>query len=197
MKYIVPVYVLCSLLFISCQEQQQQPNDRQLAQEPAQLQKDELPVAQIADTLLIEGMPTQVNLQLYRAPESFPLSFYTYLPPNMTTRSVSSGEGDGIIFSFNEAQLRFFVLPAQTSKAEAIAQVREVLGVGVPQVCEAEFEWLQECYETMQNPEKVSKVFLGEHKERYFYINVDYPVAYGDGFTPRYHLLLEHWNWLY
>ncbi|WP_224998126.1 hypothetical protein [Cesiribacter sp. SM1] len=147
------------------------------------------------DTLMIEGMPEPVSLNLYRSPQSWPLQFHTYLPPGMEAETTSSGEGNAVQFSFNEARINFFTFPEGISRSEAQKQAYNALGSRSVTPCDNEWEWQWGCYYSGSNPEQVNQILMGEHEGRYFYYLIRYPAAYGDGFGPRYRMLLEHWRW--
>jgi hypothetical protein len=147
------------------------------------------------DTLMIEGMQEPVTLNLYRSPQNWPLPFYTYLPPGMEAETISSGDGNAVQFSFNEANINFFTFREGISRSEAQKYAYNTLGSKAVTPCDNDWEWQWGCYYTGNNPAQVSRILMGEHKGRYFYYLIRYPAEYGDGFGPRYHMLLDNWRW--
>ncbi|AHM59893.1 hypothetical protein D770_08150 [Flammeovirgaceae bacterium 311] len=182
------------VLMLSCGEQH---NDRQqphTADQPVPATVASVPDS-IQDTLLIEGMPEAVTLSLYRSPENWPLQFRTYLPPEMEAETISSGEGGAIQFSFYMARILFFTFPEGTNRSRAQKTAYTALGSASVDPCDNEWEWQWGCYYSGNNPKQVSRILMGEKEGRYFYFLIQYPAEYGDGFGPRYQLLLDKWEW--
>jgi hypothetical protein len=150
------------------------------------------------DSISIEGMRVPVRLNLVQ-PESANPPFYTYSPPDMLYQAASSGEGDGHYFytNFNgkkneNAYLLLFVFPAGTSEGEAIELVKAfVASRGAP----APAQYSQFSFDR-DGVRFNGAIDLRRHNDRFYYIAMQYPAEYGDGFGPRAKKILEYWKWL-
>lgn len=195
MKQIYLTLFLSTLLIVSCQQKEQDGGSSVVVAPVAESQEKISPLIQRADTLLIEGMPEPVTLQLYQSPPAWPFSFYTYLPPQMQAQTQSSGEGDAVVFAFSDARLTFFTFPETVDREEAKERAKAALATSEMHTCENKYEWQWSCFVAADDPSQIKKVYVGENSGRYFYFLVHMPAEYADGFTPRYNLILDEWQW--
>lgn len=187
--------LLIPLFFFSCNQQENRVENQPATEEPVTIIKEQELPEEKQDTLVVEGNAEPVTLQLYGSSQEWPLQFYTYLPPNMEAEAVSSGEGDAVRFKFNEALLTFITLPEGISRSMAQELALKSLGTKARQACDNVWEWQWGCYYATDTPAQVAKVYMGEREGRYFYFLLRYPSEYGDGFSPRYNMILEQWQW--
>ncbi len=129
-----------------------------------------------------EGMGQKMKVFLYESPQNFALPFYTYLPKDWQGESVSSGEGDVILFMFNEAQLILTVLPENTTEKEALEMARQTIAnegeVGVPEMDSVQVFYLANSSGIAMSTE------VGQNNGRYYYWMERFPLEYADGVGP-------------
>ncbi|HET6568192.1 MAG TPA: hypothetical protein VFG50_09520 [Rhodothermales bacterium] len=155
------------------------------------------------DTILLEGMPEPVQLQLFRTPDSFALPFYTYHPSDMVGQLIDAGVGNTVRFTANfggrltdNATLEIYVYPLGRSREDAHAEMASLARDHQSSRAEEHrYPWSLEEY-AFQSPELVGRYALGLHEERYFRIHVAYPPEFGDGFPPRAAVILDQWHWV-
>jgi hypothetical protein len=196
-----PALLVLALLAVGCRQEPAPPPPP-----PSEAATAEAPGTR-ADTLWIEGMAEPVTLQRYATPEGFPLAFETYLPPEWTSETVASGEGEAVRFSpsgpiAGEALMSVIVLPEGTDREaalrraedHALSEIRadpEASAVAGPP---AEPWPLAEV--VLMSEAVAGRVDLGEHAGRYFLVSTRYPLEAGDGMGPRVAKILETWRWL-
>lgn len=158
--------------------------------------REELPES-VKTTILIEGMEEDMTLRLFHE-EAMP--FYTYYPGDMIS--------EHWIYD-NEKGVRFFASFGGTINESAYVEIRlfpvENLGTeadfinfisGEAGLLENErlFPWsIIEFY--YLDDEFTGSVYLGQHEDTYFYIDVHYPWEYGDGMESRAHLIMKEFFW--
>lgn len=155
------------------------------------------------DTILLEGMPESITLELYETPESFGLPFITYHPEDIKPDLVSPDEGEVVRFVANmggvleeDAVVGIYVHPEGTTEQEA-REMMQILASSYGESSEPanpRFPWSIVEYQ-VNDGEIVGTYALGQHAERYFHVMVTYPPEYGDGFGPRAHIVLEELRW--
>lgn len=169
----------------------------------------------VTESIRSEGMAEPVELQLFRAPEEFPLPFSTYVPSDMDPTADASGRTAHFTAEFGgirseDAFLHLYVFPEGTPAQEALAVMKGYKtsrGVPVSQGLEPiadelprpDLQWATEAayrflYES-GNTWYTGTIGVGEWNDRYYMIVRHYPQEYGDGFAPRAALLLERWRW--
>lgn len=170
------------------------------------------------DTMLLEGTPEPVTLNLFRTPPDFPLPFDAYVPEDMATEtSMEDGGGAAVRFiaAFGgvrnpDAFMQLYVHPEGTDHQEALAAVRAfeaAQGVPVSMGLEplpepeaaARMPWADASYVFRSQAGggrwNVGSIGLGTHDGRVFHLIQRYPAEYGDGFGPRAALIVDTWRW--
>ena len=150
------------------------------------------------DSIGIEGTNQPITLKLIHPPNADP-PFMTYMPKDFVFDPVSSGEGTGYYFytAFAgkrnpDAYLLLYVFPANTSREDAIARVKDFVssrGTAKP----AEYEAFTFRKDGVQY---AGGIDLRQHGNRYYYIARNYPVEMADGFGPRAAKITDNWKWL-
>lgn len=155
------------------------------------------------DTILLEGMPEPITLELYRTPATFDLPFNTYHPADLMPETIQPAEGQTIRFVANfggvrteEAFVEFFVYPPGNT-LQTVREQLEGIAEGVTRVPEADrrYAWSEEEYAFTEG-DLVGRYLVGEHGGSYFRVSMVYPIEMGDGFPPRANILLEQLRWL-
>lgn len=162
------------------------------------------------DTLYLEGMPEPITLRLFDEPA---VPFTTYIPQgDFIPRIVSSAEGDGVRLEANfggvhnpDAYVHFF-FPAEGAGLDSLAALRRFVAEtmardngwaprdGAPPGC----EWAAESsrfVRTSAGTTYLGHVCFAEHGGAPFFVAVQYPQEYAEGFVPRANLLLEALRW--
>jgi hypothetical protein len=195
MNYLLVASILLFSL-ASCGEHKQAQNEK-VGEIPEP--ENEQPNQERPDTIIqaipLEGIEESDTLILYNSPEGWPLPFSTYVSSIIKAESVSSGEGDAVVFTLNQASLRFFVFPEGTSQSGAQKMASQVLGTNALQSCEFEEEWEWGCLYDEQHTAEVNRIRLGKIEDRLFYFHYQYLAEYADGFAPRIETVLQRWQW--
>lgn len=153
------------------------------------------------DTILIEGMPEVIVVRSIRSPAGFPLAFSTFVPGDIETDFISTGESDVIRFEAafagipREDAALLFIVPLVTADAAATRQwVAEVaLEQGAVRQSAPNLPWAVEEYRLQG--EMVGFIALGEHAGRWFYFQASYPPEFAEGMGPRLDLIFRRWRW--
>lgn len=160
-----------------------------------------------SDTLLLEGMPQPVSLQLVRAPEDVPAPFTTYATSDFEVESDQPGDQRTLrlVAAFggqrnDDAFIEIASYPSGVEEAEAIERARRTAGDSVRAVSDSAraHTWTTREWRTTLAGERgslVRQVLLGRRGDAWFHVLVQHPPEYGDGFGPRVHVLLEEWRW--
>ncbi len=146
------------------------------------------------DTLMLEGMPEPVALNLYEAPEGWPITFHTYVPANFKVETLTNQRDHTIRFSMGDAVINFVIMPEGTNRSRAQSMAKASLGATNVQSCRPSYKWQWECLYVSEKPDQIASVLLGEQQGRQFYYHISYPAEYADGFSPRYAKVLEEWR---
>ncbi len=185
----------------------EQVEEAEVPQEEAH--REELPES-VEITILIEGMEEEMTLLLFQEED---MPFYTYYPEDMLSEHWIDNNEKGVRFfanfggTINESayvDIKLFPVESVGTEAEFIDRISGESGLlanqGVEWVekeseMERIFPWsIIEYY--YLNDEFVGSLYLGEHQDDYFYIDVHYPWEYGDGMEARVNHIMQgfHWN---
>lgn len=163
----------------------------------------------IETTLLIEGMEETTTLLLYQH-EKMP--FHTYYPEDMLFEEWIYDNEKGVRFFANfggtinknaYVEIKVFSQSGIVSESDFVAEITGESGVlenrGVEWVeketdMDRIFPWSFIEYYYL-NDEFVGSLYLGQHQDDYFYIDVHYPWEYGDGMESRAHLIMKEFLW--
>ncbi|MMZ56390.1 hypothetical protein D1872_182780 [compost metagenome] len=147
------------------------------------------------ETVYIEGMPEKMMFHLFRQ-QGWP--FTTYYPSDMIANTASSGEGDSVRMIANfggkrnaDAFLHIF-FPSKNIHPEEMIRAYDYKAEHEQSTKET--PWASKAYAYQANG-KFHRLLLGKHGERYFIIQIQYPMEYGDGMAPRIAKILEEWRW--
>ena len=166
----------------------------------------------VVDTLRIDGEARPVRLQLFHAPQGFPLRFTSYVPgelePEVDERGVrfTAGRDDD---AAADAFLHLFVFPPGTSLEEATASAKAYkTGRGIPvgqglepvasQPAEPTLIWAVESFRFRYQDDAewyAGSIGVGRHQDRFFQIVRHRPARRGEAFSARADLVLETWRW--
>ncbi len=155
------------------------------------------------DTILLEGMAEPITLNLFRTPQGFEPSFYTYYPVDFIPEVMRSDGSETVRFTANfggirtdEAFVELFTYPPGTTLQAAREQL-EVAAEGWQRVPRSEqrYSWSEEEYASVEDG-KIGRYMLGEHNGRFFHILTTYPAEMGDGFPPRAQIIFDQLRWL-
>jgi hypothetical protein len=160
----------------------------------------------VRDTILLEGTPEPIELELLASPPGFPLPFSAYVPsdfmvewtrdPAFSVRFLAAFGGHRNPDAFAELTVH----AAGTGREEAETAARAALegsaatvtGIGSRHTW-AIAEW---GLRDPPGPEpRVGRVALGLRGGRFFHWLERYPAEYGDGFPPRSTVILETLRW--
>jgi hypothetical protein len=158
-------------------------------------QPDGLPQTR-QDTLLLEGRPEPVELQLFESLPDWPLQVATYLPPGMVAESSRSKEGDKLLFSLGEAQLSFVILPEGTNRSSAQVRAKANFGKANVQSCQSSWDWQWKCMYVSNLQGREKRLLIGEQQGRQFYFFLDYPLEESSGAAPRFDMVMRGWRFL-
>lgn len=161
--------------------------------------------------LPVDGSPREVEMRLFVPPPAFPLSFTTYLPPDVHARMAPPGRSAALTFAragegegADAAFVHLFVAPPDMSEPRARALVRaaaerfRVPGPGAEPRPAKIHAWAVEEYELRSRGtarDRLAWVALGRRQDRWFLLTVQVPVPLADSFGPRAERILEHWIW--
>lgn len=170
--------------------------------------EDELPET-VETVILIEGMEEAMTLKLFQH-EKMP--FHTYYPEDMLYEEWIYDIEKGVRFFANfggtinknaYVEVKLYSKADMGSESEFIAHIAGESGIlenrGVEWVeKEGEMErvhpWTIIEYYYL-NDEVVGSLYLGEHQDNYFFIDVHYPWEYGDGIEARVNHILHGFHW--
>jgi hypothetical protein len=154
------------------------------------------------DTLWVEGQPEVLTIQRYASEPDFPLPFETRIPSGISVESVSSGEGNTILFlaifggeTRDSVRLAFTVLPDNHQPTATESLVRELARRG-SDVRDSQGPRWAVTFARRDGREAAGWVGSGSRNDHTFLLNLDYPPEFGDGFEPRASYILQHWVWL-
>lgn len=166
----------------------------------------------LTDTIRIEGMPEEVALRAFEAPEGFPLPFTAYVPRDM---AAEAGEGTAHFTAefggsrTEDAFLHVLVHPEGTDRQTALAAAKGYkTGRGLPVSQGLEIiadeprpphlDWAIEAYRfRYQSGGRWygGTLGVGRHGGHFYQIVRHYPVEFEEGFAPRADLITETWRW--
>lgn len=153
--------------------------------------------------LMPEGMKEPVTLNLFETPETFPLSFSTYIPDDMQAETIGSGKQMTIRFvsAFGgkknpEARMQTGALSPgmklQEARGYAQKMIQSIQGTSAADD-PSRYPWAEMTYALRGS--RAGFLSLAKHEDRWFYILLQYPPEYGDGMAPRSALILNQWRW--
>jgi hypothetical protein len=155
-----------------------------------------------ADTLWIEGQPEVLSVRRFTSDTGFPIRFTTLIPAGVAVETVSSGEGDAVLFlavsgavTRDSVRLAFTVLPERHQPTATESLVRERARRG-SDVRDSRGPGWAETFARREGLEAAGWVGSGKRHDRTFLIDLDYLPEFGDGFEPRANYILENWVWL-
>lgn len=177
------LFILVVFIFYSCQQKQTNSENQQQTEVDNQKVKKSFDSLKMA-TISIEGSNEEIQLRLYdQRNDLYPFNFYTYYPDNFTVSNASADEGDGFVFTMNEAKLSLTILSKQS------AQNIDHVGNWAKQMLQASGAVDIRKIDDVWHAHSKDKIFHIEgHKspEGYFYYwYAQYPYEYADGFGPR------------
>lgn len=160
-------------------------------------------------------MPEPITLDLYQAPDDYPLRFSTYVPEDMDAETDASERTAHFTAEFggirnDDAFVHLYVFPPDTPAQEAIALARGYkTGRGIPvsegieiiadELRPPELRDALEAFRFRYQGEGglwfSGMVGVARHQDRHYMLVQHYPVEYGDGFGPRADLIFESWEW--
>lgn len=172
-----------------------------IAQNPAQpLSEGTLPETKPM-TVMVEGEPQAVTMQLYERPE---IPLVTYYPPAMTTTEACDGDGCFVSFSYDELGAAvFFLIPGEAefaSQAEPYITGEEGLLVGSGWSITGEhthenalrYPWAKKMITfRADDMSAIGAAILGELNGQAFAAVEVFPPDAGDGFAPQAHAILS------
>lgn len=190
------IYLFIAIICFACKADHPASNSEEVTTGDSQSEKtteteqseSDLPETKTV-TIGIEGMNEEQKLLLYDQRDGhFPLKFHTYYPDNFDVETVSSGEGDAIIFSMNEAKT-FLSFPRErsvNSLEELDSLAKQMLEQsGAVDINKQHGVWNGHTDDILMN------IDPQEHNGVFYYWFTQYPYEYGDGYPPRYSLILQ------
>ena len=162
-------------------------------------------------TIGLEGAQKRFTLKLFDSSKnSLSVPFTTYVPEDMVPQTGRADGGDRVTYFANfdgernpHAYLQINILPEGVSEdtarmgavAIAIALEHQKRRSDAPN----RFKWSLVEHDFMdQTPDGewfMGTVALGRHNDRYFYVIIQYPENYEEGFVPRAYRILDEWRW--
>lgn len=162
------------------------------------------------DTLVVAGSAEVMDFALVRSPSGFLVPFSTYVPASMTVEMDTVGPTDMATFTSGEARemrdeafMVVGVYPAGTTLLQVQDSIRQFVVSRSPGIDESRgveppswAEWAVD----LSYPRSADEWFAGsaviaQYGPRYFHVIQLYPAEYGDGISPRFGAVLEHWRW--
>lgn len=158
-------------------------------------------------TIAVEGEKTPVTLRLY---DQYSNLFTTYYPEqDFLPEGVSSGEGTGVRFIANFGGVKnnnAYVSFSFLRSTKNLGQLRNLISGKsgliesnkwqvVSRTRTAPYRWVKEkiVFKKRQGNQNITgTIYLGQQNNKAFYVVTHYPVEYGDGFSPRAHLILQN-----
>jgi hypothetical protein len=158
-------------------------------------------------TITIEGEQNSITLKLY---DQYSNLFTTYYPKkDFLPEAVSSGEGTGVRFIANFGGNRnqnAYVSVSFLNSFKTLEQLRNFVSGNngliasnkwqvVSRTRNTPYRWAKEkiVFNKKQGTQNITgTVYLGQQKDKVFYVMTHYPVEYGDGFPPRANFILQN-----
>jgi hypothetical protein len=207
------VIFLAALLASACDRYPERPADVEEPPRPAARQ------TAITDTIMVEGMPEPVTLQLLQSPRDAAIHFSTYVPERLDARLEGGGDTvavriaaafDGTPHPDAWMHIRFY--PAGTTVDEAREMLSAFMATRRPEANPlggrpaddpyqpaATPPWAEEAHAVQYRGEGdvlfLGHVILATRDGRVFHVLRHYPAEYGDGVEPRFDAVLRHWQW--
>lgn len=162
-------------------------------------------------TIGLEGMQQKFTFKLFDSSKySLPVPFTTYVPHDMLAEINSSGEGDGVTFVANFdgkrndnafLEVNFFGEGVREDVARTMIVALAIVREDQKRRSDApnRFKWSLVEHDFMDQTGSgewfMGTVALGKHNDRYFYVIIQYPENYEEGFVPRAYRILDEWRW--
>jgi hypothetical protein len=206
------VVVAPALLSAGCARKPQQTNkaasESTRADSMAHVSPLEERTATKMETISLEGMEQTLRFRLFDSrPAGITAPFTTYVPDDMAIRSAPRETGDRFVARAvfgGQVEPRAFVearfLPEHASQQAAA----ESLAAWAPDERPSplaggkRFDWSvrERWIRRGEGDTAVEGIAaLGRHGARWFVIQVEYPIDYGEGLLPRVERVLEEWRW--
>ncbi|WP_256973050.1 hypothetical protein [Nostoc sp. T09] len=155
-------------------------------------------------TISVEGEKTPITLRLY---DQYSNLFTTYFPDKeFLAEGSSSGEGTGARFIANfggSKNENAYVHIAFLNNLKTLQQLKSFVNAKngliasnkwrvVDRTQKVPYAWAKEKIVFSKGKSIVGNVYLGQQNGKVFYVITNYPVEYGDGFSPRADLILQN-----
>lgn len=155
-------------------------------------------------TISIEGEKSPITLRLYNQYSDL---FSTYFPEkDFIAEGSSSGEGTGVRFIANFGGSKndnAYIHVAFLNDLKNLNQLRSFINGkngliasngwrAVSRSQKVAYPWAKEKIVFSKGKDIVGDVYLGQQNGKVFYVILQFPVAYGDGFPPRADLILQN-----
>lgn len=164
--------------------------------------------AEKIDSIPMEGTYEKFTMKLVEGAGE--PRFSTYVPPDMIYEPVASDEGQGHYFFTNFAGKRndnafmlVFVFPEGATEADArrLAQAFATSRKPVQRSAEAGKKFNESIVEHDFQYQSnggwlLGEVSVGKYNDRFFYLALQYPEDYSEGFYPRINYIRREWVWL-
>jgi hypothetical protein len=177
---------------------------------PAQARKADRPLFK-QGTVGLEGTEQKMTFKLFDSSSvRHSIPFTTYVPEDITSVAGSSSEGEAVTFSANfdrkpnpSAYLHIFIYlqeiseeaARQTIEIHAHTRGRQERRSDAPK----RFKWSLAEHDFMNQTKSgewlMGTIALGKHNDRFFYVIIQYPEDYEEGFVPRAYRILDEWRW--
>ena len=148
------------------------------------------------DTVYVEGDPVLVNVAPYETPLGFPLPFTARLPEGIAAESVASGEGDAIVFAWEDAEgasLRLFVPADAATDAAAAAEL--AAAQGATESLSNRPEWSRASFVSPDSNDPYVTVHLTRHADRPLIVTRSATWEMGETLGPRLFYVLDRIRW--
>ncbi len=155
-------------------------------------------------TISIEGEKTPITLRLYNQYSDL---FSTYFPEkDFIAEGNSSGEGTGVRFIANFGGSKndnAYIHVAFLNDLKNLNQLRSFINGkngliasngwrAVSRSQKVAYPWAKEKIVFSKGKDIVGDLYLGQQNGKVFYVILQFPVEYGDGFPPRADLILQN-----
>jgi hypothetical protein len=163
------------------------------------------------ENISIGSRSMPVNLNLFEtAKTTLALPFTTYVPEDMIREGTSGREGDSVRWTLtlagrriDDAYVEVAVDPLGTTEADARNMARMgAIGRGLQPRVEGmpqRHGWSLSEYgfsrSSPQGTRVVGNITMGKHRDRFFYVVVNYPERDSPQFSPRAEIILREWRW--
>ncbi|MFT9849304.1 S-layer homology domain-containing protein [Aneurinibacillus sp. REN35] len=150
-------------------------------------------------SIMIEGMPQKITLALFQKQN---VPFYTYYPTDMIAETMSSDEGGAARFIANFGGFRndkafmhvYFPAAHMQTEQKVLSLIQSYGYKETQQQSTTDVSWAEKAYMYTKDGQN-HRLLLGKHAGQYFIVQIQYPVEYGDGISPRIAKIFEEWRW--